>query len=134
MFGDANANGQADPGEAVSGLKLNLTYQFGSASYTATTSSNGRFTLSVPTAPYFVTGSGGGWNVIPEIVTNPAGGTDVTLRAVRLLTNHELSATIKFTKHTYAPGDNSAHIVITLTNNGSMPLLQRHPSVVQPDR
>jgi hypothetical protein len=120
VFGDANANGRADPGEGVSGVNLRFFYQYASKRYTATTDSSGRFDVVLPTTSYSVSGAGSGWTVIPQPVTVGAGGTDLSLRAVRPLGN-VLTAELHFTQHTYAPGD-TVHLVVTLTNTGSATL------------
>lgn len=122
VFGDANGNGSADPGEALSGAHVVLSYRYGRTRYEATTGSDGRFSVVVPTASYYVTGSGSGSTVIPQTVNVGASGTDVTLRAVQPL-GKQLTAALHFTQHTYTPGD-TAHIVVTLTNTGSTPLRQ----------
>jgi LPXTG-motif cell wall-anchored protein len=121
VFGDANSNGTADAGEGVSGVQLDLTYLHGDDSFSVTTTSGGQFSLLVPTASYYLTGSGNGWTVIPRVVTIGVGGINLSLRAVKPLGN-VLTAKMHFTKNTYAPGE-TVHVVVTLTNTGSTTLL-----------
>ncbi len=120
VFGDANANGHPDAGEGVSGVKLRFYYRYASKQYPVTTDSSGRFSIVVPTTSYYLTGSGSGWAVIPQTVTVGTGGADLSLRAVRPL-GKVLTAAMHFTKDTYAPGA-TVHVVVTLTNTGSVPL------------
>lgn len=120
VYGDANSNGRADAGEGVSGARLTFAYRFGQNQYVITTGASGRFSRTLPLASYYLTGAGGGWTVIPRVVDVGAGGTQLSLRAVRPI-GTVLKAALHFTRHTYAPGD-TAHIVVTLTNTGSSTL------------
>lgn len=119
VFGDANANGLADPGEGVSGVKVEFTRQADEKTYAVTTDSAGKFSIAIPTGRYYIGGSGAGWSVIPE-PESISGAVDLSLHAVKPL-GRVLTAAMHFTQDTYAPGD-TAHIVVTLTNTGSAPL------------
>ena len=116
VFGDSDADGHADAGEGVSGVKVRLFYRYGRNRYSAVTGRNGRFHLVVPTAQYYLESRGKGWTVVPRLAGVHPGGSAVSLRAVRPL-GKRFTASMRFTKTRYRPGD-TAHIDVTLTNGG----------------
>ena len=126
VFGDANANGRADAGEARAHVRVRLSYGYGEKTYSTITDSRGRYHLTVPRGAYYLTGGTKRWVIVPRPVTVRVKDRTLDLRAVRPL-GHVLTVSLHFTKHRYAV-HHRAHVIITLRNTGSRPLRGIAPS------
>lgn len=125
VYGDANSNMVADPGEGLAMVTLTISVPTttGSTTLTAVTGSSGSFSFAnVPAGHYLIFGQApGGWNVIPQPVAVPSTqASQLRIRAVRPL-NGALHATLTFNKHQYHVGD-TAVVTITLRNSGTTTL------------
>jgi hypothetical protein len=116
LYGDANGNREMDPGEALTGVPVDIDGGVPNGHFVQTTDGAGRFTFrDIPagryTAFYLLPDS---WVVEnTEVVVTAENLVDDQVRAVR--PGAVLQATIAFTKDSYAVGD-VAHLTIRLTN------------------
>lgn len=123
VYFDENDNGKFDTGEGVAGASLSWNNRLYSGTKVHTeTNATGRFSVDVPTGPYYVLGDLPG-DLLMDVhdVAVPASGVDGLLfEAVRPL-NTLLAVTTEFTKDTYKKTDTPA-VKVTLTNKGDLPL------------
>jgi hypothetical protein len=124
IFGDRNGNGAFDAGEEAPGATLTLHYTFAFEFSPATTAdAAGRFDFGeLPAVAYSTDGTAAGFN-FPFVrldIDATRDNSDLRIRAVPPL-NGALHAAMAFTKNRYRPGD-TAHIKVTLTNSGPIPL------------
>jgi hypothetical protein len=122
VYTDRNDNGKFDAGEGQSGVTLTWNNRlYFSYSQTATTNAAGEFSLTLPTGPYGVSGTGPDGLVIGyrPVDVGQSGISDLLLRAVGPVTG--LSVDLAFTKDTYAR-DEAPVVRVTLTNDGDRPL------------
>lgn len=122
VFGDKNGNGVYDRGEELAGASITLRYVHanGGGTYTATTDKNGKFSIDLPAADYYIGGSVvQGW-LIPWETVHIGPETNLLVRGAPPL-NGALRASIAFTQDSYKAGD-LAHVTVTLSNSGPIPL------------
>ncbi|MEO6083471.1 MAG: SdrD B-like domain-containing protein [Umezawaea sp.] len=117
-YADGNGNGQADAGEGIPGVRVDL---WGSGNHQRITGSDGTalFTDVRSGAYSVVAESPDGWlfpgNAGITVTTDQR--LDVVRKGVRPLSD-TLAATVEFDQDTYAVGD-TANVTITLTNTGT---------------
>lgn len=127
VFGDKNHNGKADPGEELTGAKLTWSYRWGInglPKYTATSDDTGHFSFPrIPTGTYQSSATApDGWLIeFRQITLDPTGTDNLQFKGVKSIAG-ELTASVKFTQHTYQVGD-LAHVTVTLANKSSHSLL-----------
>ncbi|SEF33721.1 Carboxypeptidase regulatory-like domain-containing protein [Amycolatopsis pretoriensis] len=122
VFGDADQDGVADPGEGLAGAHVQL-YGYG-VRETATTGPDGRFSfpdLAPGEYSLYTSDAPGGWLTLGGSGTVRLDGTvpvvDVPLRAVRPL-SETLRAKLSLDKESYHAGD-PAVMTVKLVNTGS---------------
>lgn len=122
VYGDRNGNGTMDPGEALAGIKVEVSGGVPYLSYTATTDRDGRFVFpSLPAGSYWTWFTSGDWYVPSRAVEiDEAHDPDVLARAVPVI-GDRLAAAMAFTSRSYRYND-VAHLRLTLTDNGPVPL------------
>ena len=129
VYGDRNGNGKPDTGEALRGVRVNLSTSGGPdrVGLDATTDAEGRFRFAnLPVRVYslHITDEPDGWVVEPSYssvaVDGSGSAANLLLRGERPLTD-QLSATMEFTRDAYRVGDR-AEIAVTLTNRGAADL------------
>lgn len=118
VFGDANSNGTSDPGEGLTGFPISFGLESGNGTTTTVTSTaRGAFPTSLAPGTHYLSGSGGGWDLMGRSITVTAARLHLDLRAVHPL-GKVLTASLHFTRRTYAPGD-VVHLVVTVANTGN---------------
>jgi LPXTG-motif cell wall-anchored protein len=121
VYKDLDHDHVIDPGEALAGHTVVLSYGFNWDEIRATAGSDGRFDFGkVLTWEYFLNPTEtDGWTIPSQRFTVDEDGVDLVLRLAKPY-DGTLQVTMAFTKDTYAPGE-TAHITVTLTNSGSKP-------------
>lgn len=125
LYGDRNNNGLLDPGEALPSVAIQLTGGVPHGTVTATADTAGRFAFhDVPTGSYVA------HYLMPDpwlvedkfqtVTIDEADHPPTLVRAALPLSNF-LTATVKFAKRSYVPGE-TAHLTMTLTNTGTVDL------------
>ncbi|MGW4522875.1 SdrD B-like domain-containing protein [Amycolatopsis sp. NPDC004378] len=131
VFGDADQDGVADPGEGLAGVSVEL-YRYG-VSQTRTSGPDGRFSFeNLEPGEYdlYPSQAPGGWVLLGGGRTVRVDGTvpvvDVPVRAVRPL-SESLRAKLVLDKETYHAGDHAV-MTVKLVNTGSRVLSGLHGS------
>jgi uncharacterized surface anchored protein len=127
VWGDKNGNGSYEDGEGFAKVEVQLSGANSNLSKSTKTDAGGHFVFgNVPFGDYHIrhlrTQEGWDYDLKTPVVT--VDGSDksenLRLKAIKGLAAI-LAADIKFAKDTYQPGE-TAHLTVTLTNNGSAPL------------
>lgn len=122
VYGDRDGNGAPDPGEALAGIDVRLSWE--GQRLNAKTDAEGRFRFAdLPVRVYslYISNAPDGWvleNSFSEVTADGHGASaNLVRRGVRPLTDR-LSAAMRFTKELYNVGER-AEIQVTLTNKSA---------------
>ncbi|SEC65808.1 CARDB protein [Amycolatopsis tolypomycina] len=118
VYGDRNGNHTMDPGEALPGVRVDISGGHSEVSRTTVTDTAGRFAFpDVPDGRYSTWFTSADWYLTAPIVqVTGVNDPEVLIRGVPVITS-ALSASAAFTRRAYRVND-VAHLTMTLTNTG----------------